>query len=116
MMIAQSDIVAWTEAESIDEPTGFLRSLSALHERAQHADGAALTAWHREDSPMKGEAMARYLLRVYRGPTYYPDKQVGSQSLGRLERRAQQLEREGYRVKLLTITGTEPSSHSAKRS
>jgi hypothetical protein len=60
--------------------------------------------------------MTRYLLRVYRGATYYPDKQVGSQSLGRLERRAQQLEREGYRVRLLTITGAAPPSYSAKRS
>lgn len=62
--------------------------------------------------------MTRYLLRVYRGPTYYPDKQVRSQSLGRLERRAQQLEREGYRVTLLAITdatASMPPSYLAER-
>jgi hypothetical protein len=53
--------------------------------------------------------MTRYLLRVYRGSTYYPDKQVQSHSLGRLERRAQQLEHEGYRVKLAAI-GREPGA------
>jgi len=48
--------------------------------------------------------MTRYLLRVYRDTTYYPDMQLHSHSLGRLERRAKQLEREGYRVKLLATT------------
>ena len=48
--------------------------------------------------------MTRYLLRVYRGSAYYPDKKLQSLSRGRLERRALQLEREGFRVKLLTIT------------
>jgi hypothetical protein len=52
--------------------------------------------------------MTRYLLRVYKGATYYPDKQVRSQSLGRLERRALQLEREGYRVKLSAIPAAAP--------
>jgi hypothetical protein len=46
--------------------------------------------------------MTRYLLRVYRGEAYYPDKKLQSLSRGRLERRAQQLEREGFRVKLLS--------------
>lgn len=60
----------------------------------------------------------RYLLRVYRGTTYYPDKQVESHSLGRLERRAHQLEREGYRVKLIAVTAAGPStppSYSVQR-
>ena len=48
--------------------------------------------------------MTRYLLRVYRGSAYYPDKKLQSVSRGRLERRAEQLEREGFRVKLLAVT------------
>ena len=52
--------------------------------------------------------MTRYLLRVYRDTTYYPDMQLHSHSLGRLERRAKQLEREGYRVKLLATTADAP--------
>jgi hypothetical protein len=59
---------------------------------------------------MNGGAMTRYLLRVYREATYYPDKQLHSHSLGRLERRAKQLEREGYRVKLLAMTTDGPST------
>ena len=54
--------------------------------------------------------MTRYLLRVYREKAYYPDKQLQSHSLGRLERRAKQLEREGYRVKLLAMTAHGPST------
>jgi len=50
------------------------------------------------------------MLRVYRETTYYPDKQLHSHSLGRLERRAKQLEREGYRVKLLAMTAHGPST------
>jgi hypothetical protein len=46
--------------------------------------------------------MTRYLLRVYRGSAYYPEKKLQSTSRGRLERRAQQLEREGFRVRILT--------------
>jgi hypothetical protein len=49
--------------------------------------------------------MTRYLLRVYRGSAYHPDKKLQSLSRGRLERRAQQLEREGFRVSLLAVTG-----------
>jgi hypothetical protein len=48
--------------------------------------------------------MTRYLLRVYRGSAYYPDKKLQSLSRGRLERRAQQLEREGFRVRLQAVT------------
>jgi len=47
--------------------------------------------------------VTRYLLQVYRGSSYYPDKELHSLSRGRLERRAEQLEREGFQVKLLTI-------------
>ena len=52
-----------------------------------------------------GGAMTRYLLRVYRGSAYYPDKKLQSTRRGRLERRARQLEREGFRVRLLTVDG-----------
>jgi hypothetical protein len=48
--------------------------------------------------------MTRYLLRVYRGSAYYPEKKLQSLSRGRLERRAQQLERDGFRVRLLAVT------------
>jgi hypothetical protein len=50
--------------------------------------------------------MTRYLLQVYRGAegsAYYPEKNLRSVSRGRLARRAQKLEREGFRVRLLTI-------------
>jgi hypothetical protein len=46
--------------------------------------------------------MTRYLLRVYRGSAYHPELRLQSTSRGRLERRAQQLEREGFRVRVLT--------------
>jgi hypothetical protein len=49
--------------------------------------------------------MTRYLLRVYRGSAYYPDKRLESLSRGRLERRAEQLRHEGFSVRMLTITG-----------
>ena len=52
--------------------------------------------------------MTRYLLRVYRGTegsVYYPDKTLRSLSRGRLSRRGQKLEREGFRVRLVAITG-----------
>src|ERR1700751_1510673 len=47
--------------------------------------------------------MTRYLLRVYRGSAYYPDRKLQSTSRGRLERRARQLEREGVRVRMLAV-------------
>lgn len=46
--------------------------------------------------------MTRYLLRVYRGSAYHPERKLQSTNRGRLERRAHQLEREGFRVRLLT--------------
>lgn len=49
--------------------------------------------------------MTRYLLRVYRGSAYHPEKMLQSTSRGRLERRAQQLEREGFRVRMLAVGG-----------
>jgi hypothetical protein len=47
--------------------------------------------------------MTRYLLQVYKGSSYHPDRDLHSLSRGRLERRAEQLEREGFRVKLLPL-------------
>ena len=47
--------------------------------------------------------MTRYLLRVYRGSAYYPDKKLQSVSRGRVERRARQLEREGFHVRIMTV-------------
>ncbi len=51
--------------------------------------------------------MTRYLLRVYgtEGSVYYPDQTLRSLSRGRLARRGQKLEREGFRVSLVAITG-----------
>jgi hypothetical protein len=54
--------------------------------------------------------MTRYLLRVYRGSNYYPDKRLQSVSRGRLERRAEQLEREGFRVSLKVVAGERVTS------
>ena len=47
--------------------------------------------------------MTRYLLQVYRESCYFPDRDLHSLSRGRLERRAEQLEREGFQVKLLAL-------------
>lgn len=49
--------------------------------------------------------MTRYLLRVYRGTAYHPERRLESTSRGRLEIRARQLEREGYHVRLLAVGG-----------
>jgi hypothetical protein len=51
--------------------------------------------------------MTRYLLRVYgtEGSVYFPDQTLRSLSRGRLARRGQKLEREGFRVTLVAITG-----------
>jgi hypothetical protein len=51
--------------------------------------------------------MTRYLLRVYgtEGSAYYPDKTLRSLSRGRLARRGEKLEREGFQVRLVAITG-----------
>jgi hypothetical protein len=49
--------------------------------------------------------MTRYLLQVYRGSSYYPDKNLQSRSRGRIERRAQQLEHEGFQVRLIVASG-----------
>ena len=52
--------------------------------------------------------MTHYVLRVYRGTegsAYYPDKTLRSLSRGRLAHRGQKLEREGFRVRLVSITG-----------
>jgi len=51
--------------------------------------------------------MTRYLLRVYRGTegsAYFPDRTLRSRSRGRLEHRGQKLERDGFRVRVITIT------------
>jgi hypothetical protein len=47
--------------------------------------------------------MTRYSLHVYRGSAYYPDKDLRSFSRGRLARRARELERQGFHVRLLAI-------------
>jgi hypothetical protein len=49
--------------------------------------------------------MTRYLLRVYRGSAYCPDKKLQSLSRGRLERRAEQLQHEGFQVTLVAVSG-----------
>jgi hypothetical protein len=49
--------------------------------------------------------MTRYLLKVYRGSSYYPDKTLESLSRGRLERRAEQLKHEGFSVTILVVAG-----------
>jgi hypothetical protein len=88
-------------------PTALICAYFPFHRRAHDAVEAVVA---QRDEPPKRGTMMRYMLRVYRGATYYPDKQVQSQSLGRLERRAQQLEREGYRVKLIAVTAAGPST------
>ena len=47
--------------------------------------------------------MTRYSLQVYRGVAYHPERKLQSTSRGRLERRARQLEREGFRVRVLAV-------------
>ena len=59
--------------------------------------------------------MTRYLLLVYRGTSYYPDKNLQSRSRGRIERRAQQLEHEGFRVRLTVVSGQSPEQASNPR-
>jgi hypothetical protein len=49
--------------------------------------------------------MTRYLLRVYRGSAYHPERKLQSTNRGRLEIRARQLEREGFRVRMLSVGG-----------
>ena len=48
--------------------------------------------------------MPLYVLQVYRGASYYPDRNLHSRSRGRLDRRAQQLEREGFHVIMIAVT------------
>jgi hypothetical protein len=49
--------------------------------------------------------MTRYSLQVYRGSAYYPDKDLRSLSRAHLLRRARELEREGFSVRLLANAG-----------
>jgi len=48
--------------------------------------------------------MTLYLLQVYRGASYYPDRTCKATVGGVWKRRARQLEREGFSVKLLALT------------
>ena len=45
--------------------------------------------------------MTRYLLRVYSGAGYHPDRGMRSVSRRRLERCARMLERDGFATKIL---------------
>lgn len=47
--------------------------------------------------------MTRYVVRVYKGCSYYPDRKLQSISRGRIERRIEHLVGEGYEPKLLVI-------------
>jgi hypothetical protein len=61
--------------------------------------------------------MIRYLLRVYSEAGYYPDKTLHSVSRRRVERRARQLQREGFGTELLTVHSPRdlPISASAEK-
>jgi hypothetical protein len=47
--------------------------------------------------------MTRYMVRVYKGCSYYPDRKLQSHSRKRAERRIEQLKAEGFEPKLLTV-------------
>jgi hypothetical protein len=47
--------------------------------------------------------MTRYLLRVYSGAGYHPDRGMRSISRRRLERWARSLERDGFATKILQL-------------
>ena len=55
--------------------------------------------------------MTRYLLRVYRGPAFYPDRSSQSHCRRRLARRARRFERAGFEVTLVAL----PSERSLGR-
>jgi hypothetical protein len=55
--------------------------------------------------------MTRYLLRVYRGPAFYPDRSSQSVCRRRLARRARRFERDGFRVTLIAL----PTRAQARR-
>jgi hypothetical protein len=55
--------------------------------------------------------MTRYLLRVYRGGAFYPDRSSDSLCRRRLARRARRFERDGFRVTLIAL----PSERGLRR-
>jgi hypothetical protein len=53
--------------------------------------------------------MTRYLLHVYRGSVFYPDRSSQSVCRRRLARRARRFERDGFRVTLTPLpVGAQP--------
>jgi hypothetical protein len=55
--------------------------------------------------------LTRYLLRVYSGAGYHPDRTLQSLSRRRVERRAKRYESEGFDIKLLAVS-TSHAMHS----
>ena len=49
--------------------------------------------------------MTRYLLRVYSGAGYHPDRGLRSISRRRVERSARALQRDGFATKILQLPG-----------
>jgi hypothetical protein len=47
--------------------------------------------------------VTRYVVRVYKGCSYYPDRKLQSLSRGRIDRRMEQLKAEGYEPKLFVV-------------
>jgi hypothetical protein len=46
----------------------------------------------------------RYVVRVYRGPSYYPDRTLQTHSRGRADRRMEQIRAEGFTPKLIAVS------------
>src|SRR5438445_6653695 len=68
------------------EPSPRPRS-QATSPRSSCAASARRTRWQCNERTRAELEMTRYLLHVYRGSSYYPDKKLQSLSRGRLERR-----------------------------
>lgn len=47
--------------------------------------------------------MTRYIVKVYKGCSYYPDRKLQSVSRGRVDKRMEQLRREGFEPKLIEV-------------
>jgi hypothetical protein len=54
--------------------------------------------------------MTRYMLRVYSGAGYHPDRGMRSLSRRRVERSARVLEREGFATQILTLAALRASA------
>jgi hypothetical protein len=59
--------------------------------------------------------MTRYLLRVYSGAGYHPDRGVRSISRRRVERWARALEHDGFATKILPLRGAAAPSRRRPR-